>query len=948
MVLVICSQAYAASNAREAREAKAARQAAAIAAAAQAPQDPSTIVSKNLAAQQQVTREAILEQKQQEEAFTKQRLEMETLRAQQKAELGRLKVETARRAAELKAVKEGAALPGEAAAGAPVQPAIPAQLNIPAQEILTGIMYIRGQYTTRRDAYVENPVTTARTSPQTTNIITTLSDPKKVSEQHATPDEKRDILKAVVATHFIHNNARKLDLPARGLIDAKRANHFAVLAAMGNLSELMTTNLIDFHGIKTLNECKLNAQWGRYPDLERLGGITKEQFSIWFQAALTEHHSKEALSKALVTAQLTNTLGTGTAHAGGMTVGAPNGANHNAASGGASATGIGGSGAGVGVKFSGGGGGGGGGGFKLGGAGSVGGGSGGGGGIARPTVSATPPVITPPVSATPPVPTHPLVVKKTEESVGSSIDDASAVAAVAPNTDASCTQADWDLLVAGWNQDLDFEAKYKGKITSDQIKKYQKMKTMLPAGAVKQKIMTDIILTPVVATCTEDEWDLLVADWASDPGFEAKYKGKITSDQIKKYQKMKKMNMPEGAIRQKIMTEVSLTPAKASAASRIGKTGAVAASIPVVAKRPYVPKDLSELDNNELDLIKERNDSEAFVKAFENFAPDVQSQVFCMLDPLYKEKLYTEWGNDIGKYIRSIFLLDYEISKDQNALLLGATKDFQTKLLEHLKKNSGALTTDLTELYERCMQYNQVTSLNFLNLSRIWTELKLAPGPSQHLTSNKKLAAPAKKYVAMKPSEDAEWNETKNLIETFNASKIVINNELIRKPSLMPAALPKLCDDVKAVESFLIIQLASKKAATEKAALDQGWENPWTPEKVTRLTDLQQLLTAADVYAEGLCQRNPKAFGEEPISASSRAAAVAAASTPTTNAAVSADNVLTPPGTPTPSGTPTPFTTLTPSGAPRKWAKVLGAILWNGALVDSNESRGAGAGGGPP
>ncbi|MES2607555.1 MAG: hypothetical protein V4544_02320 [Pseudomonadota bacterium] len=152
-----------------------------------------------------------------------------------------------------------------------------------------GIAYIKNQYLKRLAAFNNDPGTTSDNSPQTAKILAHLIDPNKIDTHYASLDDKENIVKAVAATQFIHNNTKKLNIPVLQKSD-KNHEHFQVLSAIEALSQIMTTNLLNVYGKKELNEDSLDKNWSLYPALEDLGGITKAQFAKWFKETLSDHN----------------------------------------------------------------------------------------------------------------------------------------------------------------------------------------------------------------------------------------------------------------------------------------------------------------------------------------------------------------------------------------------------------------------------------------------------------------------------------------------------------------------------------------------------------------------------------------------------------------------------------------------------------------------------------
>ena len=156
--------------------------------------------------------------------------------------------------------------------------------------ISSGVVYIENQYVIRRDDFIIRPEEIVRNSKQTDNIIELLSDSSKVSHNHANEEEKRKILKAIIAGVLIHNGERKLhqcNLEGNHIF----WKHFRILERGETLSILLNGILnVQNDGRRVLNDTTLNEHWSIFSELETYGGITKEMFALWFNEALEEHN----------------------------------------------------------------------------------------------------------------------------------------------------------------------------------------------------------------------------------------------------------------------------------------------------------------------------------------------------------------------------------------------------------------------------------------------------------------------------------------------------------------------------------------------------------------------------------------------------------------------------------------------------------------------------------
>ncbi|MES2607838.1 MAG: hypothetical protein V4544_03815 [Pseudomonadota bacterium] len=156
--------------------------------------------------------------------------------------------------------------------------------------ISSGVVYIENQYAIRREDFTIRPEEIVRNSKQTDNIIKLLSDSSKVSHNHANEEEKRKILKAIIAGVLIHNGERKLhqcNLEGNHIF----WKHFRILERGETLSILLNGILnVQNDGRRVLNDPTLNEHWSIFSELETYGGITKEMFALWFNETLEEHN----------------------------------------------------------------------------------------------------------------------------------------------------------------------------------------------------------------------------------------------------------------------------------------------------------------------------------------------------------------------------------------------------------------------------------------------------------------------------------------------------------------------------------------------------------------------------------------------------------------------------------------------------------------------------------
>lgn len=156
-------------------------------------------------------------------------------------------------------------------------------------KIRAGMKYLTTEHSTRRDAFIDNPIETSRESVNTTNIIMLLSDKNKVSKIEATEDQKRTIATSIMATVFIHNGAKKLNHNHLKETDVLY-RHFRALELIENLSVRLTQSLTESDGLKKVNNSYLSQIWDDFSDLHTYSKITKDLFELWFNEALAAHN----------------------------------------------------------------------------------------------------------------------------------------------------------------------------------------------------------------------------------------------------------------------------------------------------------------------------------------------------------------------------------------------------------------------------------------------------------------------------------------------------------------------------------------------------------------------------------------------------------------------------------------------------------------------------------
>ncbi|MES2252331.1 MAG: hypothetical protein V4482_01430 [Pseudomonadota bacterium] len=155
-------------------------------------------------------------------------------------------------------------------------------------EVCPGANIIQGHYTTRRNDFNTGPAKNDETLASTTAIIKHLSNPKMLARRLANTAAKEKMVKAVMATSFIHGGQQKLSIPVLGEGDYRCA-HYLVLGQIEALSGILSTGLLG-ESNNQLDEAILDAQWSAYAEIETLAKIEKETFALWFNAALAEHN----------------------------------------------------------------------------------------------------------------------------------------------------------------------------------------------------------------------------------------------------------------------------------------------------------------------------------------------------------------------------------------------------------------------------------------------------------------------------------------------------------------------------------------------------------------------------------------------------------------------------------------------------------------------------------
>ncbi len=142
---------------------------------------------------------------------------------------------------------------------------------------------VRDNYRWRHEAY--NPFPADDRIPGYTGELNKIFR-NKPSNKPAKPEEKRDILKAVMATALIHGD--DMSLPAHGIdpnnVDLFR--HYEILRITQKISQKLAADLVSdslsdvLNGIPNIDEVR---------SLEIYGGITTENLIGWFNEALNEH-----------------------------------------------------------------------------------------------------------------------------------------------------------------------------------------------------------------------------------------------------------------------------------------------------------------------------------------------------------------------------------------------------------------------------------------------------------------------------------------------------------------------------------------------------------------------------------------------------------------------------------------------------------------------------------
>jgi len=162
-------------------------------------------------------------------------------------------------------------------------------------DVCPGAEVIKGHYTTRRDDFNAEPARDAKTLASTNAIIDCLSNPEMLAKRLANMDAKKIMVKAVMATAFIHDGQKKIENPVQK--GDFRYAHYLVLERIENLSILLSKQLnltvIDGNSSSSVNSFDVNiseAQWNAHNVIETLAKINQDTFTAWFNEALVEHN----------------------------------------------------------------------------------------------------------------------------------------------------------------------------------------------------------------------------------------------------------------------------------------------------------------------------------------------------------------------------------------------------------------------------------------------------------------------------------------------------------------------------------------------------------------------------------------------------------------------------------------------------------------------------------
>ncbi|MES2253100.1 MAG: hypothetical protein V4482_05410 [Pseudomonadota bacterium] len=158
-----------------------------------------------------------------------------------------------------------------------------------AASIAHAVTYIEEQY----DARCEALHFQSETMPHTTHINALLSDESKVADRAADDAEKEIILKAVMASVFIHGVS---DFPAifdkrAHLAGDKRHNHFEILR--------LTTELAG--DLLNPGDAASVLDLPKYTDLYTFSATNKDVFKRWFDDVCREHAAKTVDGRLNVT-----------------------------------------------------------------------------------------------------------------------------------------------------------------------------------------------------------------------------------------------------------------------------------------------------------------------------------------------------------------------------------------------------------------------------------------------------------------------------------------------------------------------------------------------------------------------------------------------------------------------------------------------------------------------
>jgi len=183
-----------------------------------------------------------------------------------------------------------------------------------------GAEAIKVHYTTRRVDFNAAPARDAETLGSTAAIIDCLSNPKMLARRLANMKAKEIMVKAVMATAFIHGGQKKIENPVQK--GDYRYAHYLVLERIESLSILLSKelNLTDIDGNAYNDGAPFQVsisevQWNEHNVIEALAKIDKDTFTRWFNEALVEHNdglrAKAALAKAAKERETADVRGAG-------------------------------------------------------------------------------------------------------------------------------------------------------------------------------------------------------------------------------------------------------------------------------------------------------------------------------------------------------------------------------------------------------------------------------------------------------------------------------------------------------------------------------------------------------------------------------------------------------------------------------------------------------------